>query len=45
MVLLYKFMPRGIAYSILQLVDIPQIWGSKLLDIRYLQACMCQEIS
>jgi len=35
-----------IAYLILQLVDIPQIWGSKLLDkLRYLQACMCQEIS
>lgn len=34
------------AYLILQLVEIPQIWGSKLLDkLRYLQACMCQEIS
>lgn len=35
-----------IAYLILQLVEIPQIWGDKLLDkLRYLQACMCQEIS
>ncbi len=35
-----------IAYLILQLVDIPRIWGDKLLDkLRYLQACMCQEIS
>jgi putative transposase len=35
-----------IAYLILQLVEIPQIWGSKLLDkLRYLQACMCQETS
>ncbi len=35
-----------IAYLILQLIEIPQIWGDKLLDkLRYLQACMCQEIS
>lgn len=35
-----------IAYLILQLVEIPQIWGNKLLDkLRYLQASMCQEIS
>ena len=35
-----------IAYLILQLVEIPQIWGDKLLDkLRYLQACMCQKIS
>lgn len=35
-----------IAYLILQLVEIPQEWGDKLLDkLRYLQACMCQEIS
>jgi putative transposase len=35
-----------IAYLILQLVEIPQVWGDKLLDkLRYLQACMCQEIS
>jgi len=35
-----------IAYLILQLVEIPKIWGTKLLDkLRYLQACMCQEIS
>jgi putative transposase len=35
-----------IAYLILQLVKIPQVWGSKLLDkLRYLQVCMCQEIS
>lgn len=35
-----------IAYLILQLVEIPKAWGDKLLDkLRYLQACMCQEIS
>jgi putative transposase len=35
-----------IAYLILQLVEIPQLWGNKLLDkLRYLQAFMCQEIS
>lgn len=35
-----------IAYLILRLVDIPPIWGNQLLDkLRYLQACMCQEIS
>ena len=35
-----------VAYLILQLVEIPQVWGDKLLDkLRYLQACMCQEIS
>lgn len=35
-----------IAYLILQLVEIPKIWETKLLDkLRYLQACMCQEIS
>ena len=35
-----------IAYLILQLVEIPQHWGKTLLDkLRYLQACMCQEIS
>lgn len=35
-----------IAYLILQLVSVPQQWGDKLLDkFRYLQACMCQQIS
>lgn len=35
-----------IAYLILQLVEIPKIWENKLLDkLRYLQACMCQQIS
>lgn len=35
-----------IVYLILKLVDIPQEFGTKLLDkFRYLQACMCQEIS
>lgn len=35
-----------IAYLILQVIEIPQQWGQKLLDkLRYLQACMCQEIS
>ncbi len=35
-----------IAYLILQLVQIPKKWGNKLLDkLRYLQACMCQEVS
>lgn len=35
-----------IAYLILQVIVIPQQWGNKLLDkLRYLQACMCQEIS
>jgi putative transposase len=35
-----------IAYLILQVIEIPQQWGHKLLDkLRYLQACMCQEIS
>ena len=35
-----------IAYLILQLIEIPQQWGQKLIDkLRYLQACMCQEIS
>jgi len=35
-----------IAYLILQLVDIPRLWGNKLLDkLQHLQACMCQEIS
>lgn len=35
-----------IAYLILQLIEIPQQWGQKLLDkLRFLQACMCQEIS
>lgn len=35
-----------IAYLILQLVEIPKEWGDKLLDkLRYLQACMCKEIS
>ncbi len=35
-----------IAYLILQLISIPQQWGNKLLDkFRYLQACMCQQIS
>jgi putative transposase len=32
-----------IAYLILQLIEIPQEWGQRLLDkLRYLQACMCQ---
>lgn len=35
-----------IAYLILQLISIPQQWGNKLLDkFRYLQACMCRQIS
>ncbi len=35
-----------IAYLILQLVDIPQKFGKKLLDeLRYLQAFMCDKIS
>jgi len=35
-----------IAYLILQLVQIPKEWGNKLLDkLRYLQTCMCQQIS
>jgi putative transposase len=35
-----------IAYLILQVIEIPQQWGQTLLDkLRYLQACMCQEIS
>lgn len=35
-----------IAYLILQLIEIPQQWGQKLLDkLRYLQSCMCQQIS
>ncbi len=35
-----------IAYLILQVIEIPRQWGQKLLDkLRYLQACMCQEIS
>lgn len=35
-----------IAYLIIQLVEIPQEFGSKLLDkLAYLQACMCQQIS
>jgi putative transposase len=35
-----------IAYLILKLVEIPSEWGYKLLDkLRYLQSCMCQEIS
>ncbi len=32
-----------IAYLILQLIDLPQVWENKLLDkLCYLQACMCQ---
>jgi putative transposase len=35
-----------IAYLILQLVSVPKKWGSTILDkFRYLQACMCQQIS
>jgi UDP:flavonoid glycosyltransferase YjiC (YdhE family) len=35
-----------IVYLILKLVEIPREFGSKLIDkLRYLQACMCQEIS
>jgi putative transposase len=35
-----------IAYLILKIVDIPKQWGTTLLDkLRYLQCCMCQEIS
>ena len=35
-----------IAYLILQLLEMPQEFGKSLLDkLRYLQACMCQEIS
>lgn len=35
-----------IAYLILLLVEIPEIWGNQLLDkLRYLQGCMSQEFS
>ncbi len=35
-----------IAYLILQLIEIPQEFGKRILDkLRYLQAYMCQEIS
>ncbi|MFL0648075.1 IS4 family transposase, partial [Cylindrospermopsis raciborskii UAM/DH-BiRr] len=35
-----------IAYLILELVSVPNEWGEKMLDkFRYLQACMCQQIS
>lgn len=38
-----------IGYLILLLVDIPEMWGNKLLDILdklcYLQGCMSQEFS
>ena len=35
-----------IAYLIVKLVKIPKEWGTSLLDkLRFLQACMCQEIS
>ncbi len=35
-----------IAYLLLELVAVPKIWGSKRLDkLRYLQCCMCQEVS
>lgn len=35
-----------IAYLILELVSVPKRWGEKMLDkFRYLQACMCQQIS
>ena len=35
-----------IAYLILNMVDIPKQWGSKLLaKLRFFQACMCQRIS
>ncbi|BAC88813.1 IS4-like element ISGvi3 family transposase [Gloeobacter violaceus] len=35
-----------IAHLLLELVSVPKIWGSQRLDkLRYLQCCMCQEIS
>ena len=35
-----------IAYLIIKLVEIPEEWGVSLLDkLRFLQACMCREIS
>jgi putative transposase len=35
-----------IAYLILLLIEIPEMWGDKLLDkLRYLQGCMSQEFS
>lgn len=35
-----------IAHLLLELVSVPKMWGSKLLDkLRYLQCCVCQEIS
>lgn len=35
-----------IAHLLLELVSVPKVWGSKLLDkLRYLQCCVCQEIS
>ena len=35
-----------IVYLLLNLVDIPKEWGTKLLDkLRFLQAYMCQQIS
>ncbi|AOX00992.1 hypothetical protein BJP34_30880 [Moorena producens PAL-8-15-08-1] len=38
--------PKAIAYLLLQLVNIPHEFGSKLLDkLRYLQAFMCENIS
>ena len=37
---------RDLFQMILQVIEIPQQWGQKLIDkLRYLQACMCQEIS
>ena len=40
---LYSFL---IAYLILLLIEIPEMWGDKLLDkLRYLQGCMSQEFS
>jgi putative transposase len=35
-----------IAHLLLQLLSVPKMWGVKLIDkLRYLQCCMCQEVS
>jgi putative transposase len=35
-----------IAHLLLQILSVPKMWGTKLIDkLRYLQCCMCQEVS
>jgi putative transposase len=35
-----------IVHLLLQLLSVPKMWGTKLIDkLRYLQCCMCQEVS